>query len=150
MPEYDLQVFDRKYTIEAPDQSSAEEAARGHYRSTFMVTLDRLYEGIRRLDAMGDSEGVRVLGREILRIQSLSAPSAIGTSAESIGMTSVPPQYKNSYKGQYRALSYALRESLPEAAVLGVLLGIGIYIVLWIPRLTLRAVRIVRAKPPGP
>lgn len=64
---------------------------------------------------------------------------------ERIGMA--PLDYKNSYRGRARALNYALRGSLPESFFLGVLLGIGIYIVLWIPRMTLRAIRIVKAKP---
>jgi hypothetical protein len=59
----------------------------------------------------------------------------------------VPAIYKDSYLGHVRALKYAFRESLPESVFLGVLLGIGIYIVLWIPRMTLRAIRIVKAKP---
>lgn len=82
--------------------------------------------------------------------------STYGTPQQPVAATSpyaessavvLPPHYKSSYPGQFRALKYAFRESLPESFFLGVLLGIGIYIVLWIPRLTLRAIRIVKAKP---
>lgn len=88
-------------------------------------TLEELYEGIRRAAAANDADAVRVLGAELRMINST----------------------ESSYQGKVRALKYAFRESLPESVFLGVLLGIGIYIVLWIPRMTLRAIRIVKAKP---
>jgi len=90
-------------------------------------TLEELYEGIRRAAAANDANAVRILGADLLKMQDLAQ-----------------------YRGQFLALRYAFRESLPESVFLGTLLGIGIYVVLWIPRLTLRAIRIVKAKPSAP
>jgi hypothetical protein len=110
-----------------------------------MATLEELYEGIRRAGAANDAKAVRVLGIELLRMEAQSTGESRFPST-----VIVPPFYRSSYQGKVSALHYALRESLPESVFLGVLLGIGIYIFLWIPRLTLRAVRIVKAKPSAP
>lgn len=117
-----------------------------------MATLEELYEGIRRAGAVNDAKAVRVLGIELLRMEAQSTGESRSPSShlEFSSTVIAPPFYRSSYQGKVRALHYALRESLPESVFLGVLLGIGIYIFLWIPRLTLRAVRIVKAKPSAP
>jgi hypothetical protein len=89
-----------------------------------------------------DAPNANLAAEAVFRLLKSSSSTA---SLDRIG--TAPLDYKSSYRGKVRALSYAFRESLPDAIFLGVLLGIGIYIVLWIPRLTLRAVRIVKAKP---
>jgi hypothetical protein len=60
-----------------------------------MATLEQLYEGVRRLDAMGDTEGVRVLGQEILRMQSQQAqPTTAQVLVEQPGMLERPIEFQ--------------------------------------------------------
>ena len=69
-----------------------------------MATLEQLYEGVRRLDAMGDTEGVRVLGQEILRMQSQQAqPTAAQMPIERVGMLETPREFAGRPPEQVRA-----------------------------------------------
>ena len=59
-----------------------------------MATLEQLYEGVRRLDSMGDTEGVRVLGQEILRMQAQpQQPAASQLPVEQPGALQQPIEF---------------------------------------------------------
>jgi hypothetical protein len=57
--------------------------------------------------------------------------------------------YSNSRKGAWRYFVYIFNNLLPGSLVMGALGGPWIYVSLWIPRLTVRAVQTLRRKPDG-
>jgi len=58
--------------------------------------------------------------------------------------------YSNSPKGAWRYFVYIFKDLLSGSLLIGALGGPWIYVLLWIPRLTFRAIRTVSAKPMSP